>query len=84
MPTESAPLASFPSVDLFWFYQFKVFTRKVPRACSLGSFQFALGFMEGIEFKGEPVTGPGVWAVCFVPLGLFAGGWCWLCKCWAQ
>lgn len=41
-----------------WFCQFKFFTRRVIRACSVGSFQFALGFMEGIELKGEPVTGP--------------------------
>lgn len=63
MPTESPPLASFSSVDLFWFCQFKIFTRSVPRSCSLGSFWFALGFMEGIEFKGKPVTGPGVGCV---------------------
>lgn len=63
MPTESAPLASFSSVDLFWFCQFKILTRGVPRACSLGSFWFALGFMKGIEFKGRLVTGPAVGCV---------------------
>lgn len=63
MPTESPPLASFSSVDLFWFCQFKIFTRRVPRSCSLGSFWFALGFMESFEFKGKPVTGPGVGCV---------------------
>lgn len=40
-----------------------VFTRRVPRARSLGSFQFALGFMEGTGFEGEPITGPGVGCV---------------------
>lgn len=63
MPMESILLLSFSSVDLLWFPQFKVFTGRVPRARSLGSFQFALGFMEGTGFKGEPITGPGVGCV---------------------
>lgn len=51
MSTESTPSASFSLVDLFWVCQFKVFARRFLKACSSGGFQFALDFVEGIEFK---------------------------------
>lgn len=47
MPTQSAPLASFSFVDLFWVCQFKVFARRVLWAHYLEGFSVCLGLCGG-------------------------------------